>query len=88
MKRPAIRICWSKRERDWMHHWPDGARSVARYLSYILGRSEVIPPNGGLPAFPVGGLLSKEVLAELDRLGVDTRAIRITLPMKQPTEPT
>ena len=78
-----ITIRWSRRENDWMFDWPAGLKATASYLNGILGRSEVLPARGALRAYPVGGILSKEVLEELDRRGVDIKGIKIVLPLKE-----
>lgn len=86
---PAFRIRWSKREQDWVCSWPEWHRRLsptANFLLYNLREEPHQRVNGNMPIAIDGALLHPETLAELERRGIDTKRIRITLPLHPPPE--
>jgi hypothetical protein len=84
MKRRNFIIRWQANLNDWILDRPDGiSRATSSFLFSILWQRPHKMDNSPMPPIEVlGGLLDPATLAELEKRGIDTKKIRIILPVK------
>lgn len=77
---PDLRFSWSKRERDWITHFPrkpDGHLCNSFFSEH--GAPTPVTPGDDRPFVPLRPMNAREFFEELDRRGYDLTTLRFSV---------